>query len=96
VPAGLAWTVTRIEAPSFVLHMPDRSHPTMAGSYLNALLFYRCLTGRVAVDPPAVITGPAWNDARPVTLVSLPWSDAVALSVFAQRAAAGEPHCPAR
>jgi hypothetical protein len=84
VPAGLAWTVTRIEAPAIKLHTPDRSHPTMAGSYLNSLLFYQCLTGRKVADPPAEI------------LSGLPWSDAMALSQFAQRVAAQEPRCPAR
>jgi hypothetical protein len=97
VPAGLAWTVTRLEAPSIKLHMPDRSHPTMAGSYLNALLFYQCLTGRKAVDPPAAIAGPkSPGDPRQVTLADLPWSDATALNQFAQRVAAQEPRCPAR
>ena len=97
VPAGLAWTVARLEAPSIQLHMPDRSHPTMAGSYLNALLFYRCLAGRTAVDPPTTIAGPMrWNDPRIVTLADLPWSDAAALNQFAQRVADQEPRCPAK
>lgn len=94
VPAGLAWTVTRIEAPSIRLHMPDRSHPTMAGSYLNALLFYQCLTGRTASNPPAVITGPKWNDKQEVTLVNLPWSEATVLNQISQRVAVQEPLCP--
>lgn len=91
VPAGLAWTVTKLEYPSIRLHMPDRSHPTMAGSYLNALLFYQCLTGRIAVEPPSTITGPKWDNPQPVTLVNLPWSDANALNQIAQRVVAQEP-----
>ncbi len=95
VPAGLAWTVVRLKDPPIRLHMPDRSHPTMAGSYLNALLFYQCLTGRAAVVPPAVITGPQrWDDPRIVTLVNLPWDQAAALNQFAQRAVAQEPLRP--
>lgn len=94
LPAGLAWTVTRIEAPSIKLHMPDRSHPTMAGSYLNALVFYQCLTGRTAANPPSVIVGPRWNTSKSVTLVDLPWSDASALNQIAQRAVAQEPLRP--
>jgi len=93
VPAGLAWTIVKIEAPGFKLHMPDRSHPTMAGSYLNALLFYRCLTGRGAVNVPPVVNAPAWGRTDSTTLVQLPWSDAQALSQFAQRAGDGEPLC---
>ena len=96
-PAGLAWTVAGTEAPSIRLHMPDRSHPTMAGSYLNALVFYQCLTGRAAVEPPATIRGEKrWNDATEVTLVELPWSDAAALNQIAQRVVAQEPLRPVR
>ncbi|MBI4891193.1 MAG: hypothetical protein HY821_11260 [Acidobacteria bacterium] len=97
VPAGLAWTVARIEVPAIVLHSPDRSHPTMAGSYLNALVFYQSLTGRRASDPPSVISGPKQpGDARQVTLVNLPWSDANALNQIAQRVVAQEPLRPVR
>jgi hypothetical protein len=85
VPAGLAWTVARIEAPGIGLYMPDRSHPTMAGSYLNALVFYQSLTGRVPSGAPAVITGPTWNKPEVVMLVNLPWSDANALQQIAQK-----------
>jgi hypothetical protein len=94
VPTGLAWTLAKIEAPGIRLYMPDRSHPSMAGSYLNALVFYRCLTGRNVSDPPAVVTGTAWNGSKTVTLVSLPLSDAMSLSLFAQRAVAQEPLVP--
>jgi hypothetical protein len=96
IPTGLAWTIAKIEAPGLKLHMPDRSHPTMTGSYLNALAFYQCLTGRNVVDPPTVITGPVWNNPKQVTLVQMPWSDAVALNQIAQRACAAEPLRPHR
>lgn len=96
VPAGLAWTVARIEAPSIRLHMPDHSHPTMAGSYLNALLFYQCLTGRPVSNPPTLITGPRYDDPQVVTLANLPWSDATALNQIAQRVVAQEPLRPVR
>jgi hypothetical protein len=96
VPTGLAWTLAKIEAPGIKLYTPDRSHPSMAGSYLNALLFYRCLTGRNVSDPPTLITGTAWNNTRPVTLVSLPMSDSVSLNMFAQRAVSQEPLVPLR
>ncbi len=95
VPAGLAWTVTRIEFPAIALHSPDRSHPTMAGSYLNALVFYQSLTGRKAANPPSVIAGPKQpGDAAEVTLVNLAWSDANALNQIAQRVVAQEPLRP--
>jgi hypothetical protein len=94
VPAGLAWTMVKIEMPGIRLYTPDRSHPTGAGSYLNALLFYRCLTGRDVSDPPTMITGPKWNGSNSVTLVSLPLSDAASLNQYAQRAVAQEPLVP--
>jgi hypothetical protein len=93
VPAGLAWTIAKIEAPELRLHMPDRSHPTMTGSYLHALLFYRCLSGRGAANPPVLIEGPAWNRTERSTLVQLPWSDVQTLYQFAQRAGEAEPLC---
>ena len=94
IPAGLAWTVAKMEYPSIRLHTPDRSHPTMAGSYLNALIFYQCLTGKTVPDPPSVITGPKWEDNKPVTLVNLPASDAFVLNQIAQRVVAQEPLRP--
>lgn len=66
----------------------------MAGSYLNALVFYYCLTGRAAAAPPSVIIGTKWNDPEPVTLVNLAWSDANALSQIAQRVVVAEPLRP--
>ncbi len=93
IPAGLAWTVTRIEAPAIRLYTPDRSHPTMAGTYLNTLLFYQCLTGRRVSNPPTTMEGPKWNEATRVNLVNLSWSDATILNQIAQRVAAQEPRC---
>lgn len=94
IPAGLAWTVTKMEYPSIRLHTPDRSHPTMAGSYLNALIFYQCITGKMIADPPSVITGPKWEETKTVTLVNLPASDAYVLNQIAQRVVAQEPLRP--
>jgi len=96
VPVALAWTVARIEAPGLRLHMPDRSHPTAAGSYLAALTFYTAMTDRSPVNMPAVVTGPILNAAKDVTLVNLTWSDVVSLETFAQRATAQEPLRPHR
>jgi hypothetical protein len=95
-PAGLAWTLVKIEAPGIRLYTPDRSHPSQAGSYLNALVFYRVLTGRRVSEPPPSITGPSWNNPKAVTLAALPWSDAVSLAMFAERAVSQEPLVPRR
>ena len=91
VPVGLAWTITRIESPAIRLHTPDRSHPTAAGSYLAALLFYQTITGKAPANAPAVITGNPWNSDARVTLVNLTWADATTLRMFATRAWEQEP-----
>jgi hypothetical protein len=103
VPAGLAWTVARLESPVLRLYMPDRSHPSATGSYLNALVFYQCLTGLGAPEPPATVTGSELPELGtspatrpPITLVSLTWGESRLLSALASRVVAQEPHCRAQ
>ncbi|MGL5165307.1 MAG: DUF4886 domain-containing protein [Afipia sp.] len=36
IPAGLAFARARTQRPELVLHVPDKSHPTLAGTYLAA------------------------------------------------------------
>jgi hypothetical protein len=43
VPVGLAWQCFLSEHRSPALHDKDRSHPTLAGSYLAACVFYSVL-----------------------------------------------------
>jgi hypothetical protein len=40
VPAGLAWQICLADHPHVVLHDKDKSHPSLAGSYLAACVFY--------------------------------------------------------
>ncbi len=95
-PVGLAWNLARVEAADVRLYQPDRSHPRAAGSYLAALVFYLCLTGKTSLgDIPAVVTGPEWNTEKQVTLANLSYSDKMTLQIFAQRAVAEEPLRPA-
>jgi hypothetical protein len=42
-PAGVAWQKVLAANPKLALHVPDLSHPSPAGSYLNACVFYRVL-----------------------------------------------------
>jgi hypothetical protein len=42
-PAGVAWEKALKANPKMTLHIPDLSHPTAAGSYLNACVFYEVL-----------------------------------------------------
>lgn len=43
VPAGDAWELNDHEPKPLRLHQKDNSHPEFAGTYLNALLFYRVI-----------------------------------------------------
>jgi hypothetical protein len=43
VPVGSAWEHTLKEHPGIALHDPDKSHPSLAGSYLAACVFYATL-----------------------------------------------------
>jgi hypothetical protein len=57
VPAGLAWQrfLERHETP--VLHDKDRSHPTLAGSYLAACVFLATLFKESPVGIPTALKG---------------------------------------
>ena len=54
VPVGLAWHRFLSEHLSPKLHDKDRSHPTLAGSYLAACVFYSVLFGESpeGIDAP--------------------------------------------
>lgn len=53
VPAGKAWAISLAEKPQLKLHEWDKSHPTFAGSYLAACVFYATLMGAspAGLDP---------------------------------------------
>lgn len=45
VPVGLAWRAFLVKHKEPLLHDPDQSHPTLAGSYLAACTFHATLFG---------------------------------------------------
>jgi hypothetical protein len=45
VPAGLAWRAFLAKYDAPLLHDPDKSHPTLAGTYLAACTFHATLFG---------------------------------------------------
>ncbi len=61
VPAGIAWEAFLKKHSEPVLHAEDKSHPTVAGTYLAACCFYATLFGGDprGVDVPSVKLGPA-------------------------------------
>jgi hypothetical protein len=77
-PVGLAWQrfLRRHDGP--ILHDKDRSHPTLAGSYLAACVFLGVLfrESRVGVDAEvaglsakdqALLQAAAWAECKPTT-----------------------------
>lgn len=44
-PVGRAWKSARLEHPDISLYTSDESHPSLAGSYLAALVFYYTMFG---------------------------------------------------
>ena len=80
-PVGLAWARVRSERPDVALFISDGSHPSAAGSYLAACVFYSQITGRSSAGAPATIFGSPWGSentrtrllaaARPDGLVEL-------------------------
>jgi hypothetical protein len=54
-PAGLAWERVLKAKPDIKLHITDLSHPTPAGSYLNACVFYETFFGKSCEGLPRTI-----------------------------------------
>jgi hypothetical protein len=82
VPAGVAWDEVRRNRADVELFMRDGSHPSPAGTYLTACVFYAALLGRNPVGLPATtdVRGPGpggrVGPADPSMLVNLPPEEA--------------------
>jgi hypothetical protein len=63
VPVGRAWQRFLSEHASPALHDKDRSHPTPAGSYLAACVFYSVLFGESPEGIEAPVEGLGGDDA---------------------------------
>lgn len=63
VPVGRAWRIARTRHPAIALHVADGSHPSEAGAYLTACVFYGFI---FKSDPPATggFGGLSPDDAR--------------------------------
>ena len=57
VPVGIAWQQFLSKHDRPALHDTDRSHPTLAGSYLAACVFFAVLFGRVRSGPAPLCRG---------------------------------------
>ena len=76
-PVGPAWAAARKQRPDLALHHEDGSHPTPAGSYLAACVFYAVLTQKSPVGLPHTLH----RDKKPV--VALEKKDARLLQQIA-------------
>jgi hypothetical protein len=100
VPAGRAWATVRERYPEFELFHPDGSHPSPAGSYLVASVFYATLAGRSPVGAPGRLDGIEMETPGvvvsdvPVTLVDLDPHTAGALQRAALAAVQAEESVP--
>ena len=52
VPVGLAFARVRAARPQLPMHVEDKMHPTLAGTYLAACTFYAALFGKNPVGNP--------------------------------------------
>jgi hypothetical protein len=92
-PAGIAWAEVEKDDPSINLFYKDGSHPSPAGTYLNACVFYATLFGRSPVGLPSRISGTPVNldtekaePGKTAVLVDLPPEQARKLQQAAWRA----------
>lgn len=53
-PVGLAWEAAQKKHPDWELYLKDEYHPGPLGTYLSALVFYRCLYGSLPQKAPAL------------------------------------------
>lgn len=56
-PVGPAWQIALKADPALQLHDSDGSHPTPAGTYLGALVFYSVFYGKEPASPKMVVAG---------------------------------------
>jgi hypothetical protein len=71
VPVGMAWERALKEDPKLALHGADQSHPTKAGTYLAACVFYATLYGKSPEGLPGAIG--RLSDAEARRLQAIAW-----------------------
>lgn len=64
-PIGNAWAAVRRRHSGIELFQPDGYHPTLAGSYLSALVLYEAIYGRSPAEVTFVPPGldPGWAES---------------------------------
>jgi hypothetical protein len=64
VPVGVAWETFLARCKSPILHDKDKSHPTLAGSYLAACVFYAVMFAGSPTDLGVGVDGLSDQDAQ--------------------------------
>jgi len=67
-PVGVAWADVRTNNPGIQLYIDDGSHPSPAGTYLAACVFFATIIGRSPIGLPSKVSGTPVNldTAQPV------------------------------
>jgi hypothetical protein len=90
-PVGIAFQNARILKPDVQLFRPDGSHPSPAGTYLAACVFYAVLTGRSPAGLPSAEVA-VQTASRPATETTrLAQDDAALLQRIAWRTVEEDP-----
>ena len=69
-PVGMAWEKALKEQPTLVLHSADKSHPSKAGTYLAACVFYAVLYGKSPEGLPGKIGGLSDEEAKKLQTIA--------------------------
>lgn len=70
-PVGMAWAKAVEQDPALALHGPDKSHPSKAGTYLAACVFYAAIYQKSPEGLPGKIA--ALNDDQARKLQAIAW-----------------------
>lgn len=69
-PVGMAWEKALAADKGRVLHQPDKSHPSAAGTYLAACVFYATLFGKSPEGLSGKMGGLADDEARKLQAIA--------------------------
>lgn len=87
-PAGPAWEAARKERPALKLYNADQSHPSPAGTYLTACVFYSVIYGKSPAGLPGKLSIAEGGKVR--LLADVAKADAALLQKVAWETAKGK------
>jgi hypothetical protein len=69
-PVGAAWERALKEDPRLMLHVADKSHPSKAGTFLAACVFYAVLYGKSPEGLPGDAAGLGADEAKKLQVIA--------------------------